>query len=50
MFSPKDFLFYVTLLPVIAIFAGLAAHIFISLINESPAQYQEIPVEEWERR
>ncbi len=49
MFSPKDFLFYVTLLPVIAIFAGLALHILVSLITQSPAQYQEIPVEEQER-
>ena len=49
MFSPKDFLFYITLLPVIAIFAGLAAHILVSLITQSPAQYREIAVEERER-
>jgi len=50
MFSPKDLLFYVTLLPVIVIFGGLVIHILVSLINESPAQYQEIPIEEQRRR
>lgn len=50
MFSPKDLLFYVTLLPVIAIFGGLAAYILVSLLNKSPVQYQEIPVKEQQRR
>lgn len=50
MFSPKNFLFYVTLLPVIAIFAGLAAHIIVSLITLSPEHYREDPTKERDRR